>query len=280
MSSADGSLNRLGKSAKHNSKSCQYSWRLFATGLSFVIFGIGTLLLGIVFLFVSLVPFEQSTKQRYFRRVMHNSAKTYINIMGKLGLLTFTVTPLSGITTSGLIVTANHPTLLDAIFIIAMCENLCCMTKKTLWTNPFTSFAVRMAGYICNDAGDFIEQATGRLNEGENLLIFPEGTRSADDSQLNFKRGAANLAVLAKTDIMPVVIQCRPRTLQKNDKWYHIPKTVPHFAITTLPVLRTAEHIQQQAPRTIQYRQLSHALKRIYQTSLGQDNMPQCGLNP
>ena len=180
----------------------------------------------------------------------------------------YVIKPDKKINPRGKLIIANHPTLLDAFFILGMCDNLCCITKSTLWKNPFTATIVRTADYISNDSEDLIEQAKKRLHAGENLLVFPEGTRNQYDTQLDFKRGAANIAVLANCGIVPIVIHCTPRAMQKGEKWYAIPPVAPLFTIETFPAVEIQHHIDLLVPRTLQYRRLTRYLREFYRSHL------------
>lgn len=56
------------------------------------------------------------------------------------------------------------------------------------------------------DAISMIRQSVRRLKKKENLLIFPEGTRSKGDAMHPFKEHALQPAVLAGVPIVPVTI--------------------------------------------------------------------------
>ena len=165
------------------------------------------------------MPLPAERKKVWIRHIISHSCMFYLNTMRFFRLMTYTIQPEPTINPKGKLIIANHPSLLDAFFILGMCKNLCCITKSALWKNPFTASIVRMADYIPNNSEDFIEQAKRRLDAGENILIFPEGTRNLYDDQLDFKRGAANIAILANCDIVPIVIHCHPRAMQKGEKW-------------------------------------------------------------
>jgi 1-acyl-sn-glycerol-3-phosphate acyltransferase len=51
---------------------------------------------------------------------------------------------------------------------------------------------------------DFI---VSRITKGENVLIFPEGTRSRDGKIAPFKKGALRLAEASGADILPIAIK-------------------------------------------------------------------------
>ena len=52
-----------------------------------------------------------------------------------------------------------------------------------------------------------LEDALGELNQGRSVLMFPEGTRSADGAIHEFKSGAGYLALRAQCDVLPVLIR-------------------------------------------------------------------------
>jgi 1-acyl-sn-glycerol-3-phosphate acyltransferase len=188
--------------------------------------------------------------------------------MSSLRLLSYSIKPAPQISTSGKLIIANHPSLLDALFILSMCKNLCCITKSALWKNPFTASIVRMADYIPNDCNDFITEAKKRLLRGENILIFPEGTRNHYDDQLDFKRGAANIAILSQCNIIPVIIKCSPRAMQKGEKFYSLPIVAPHFFFDVLSTIEIKKHINNDSSKTLQYRRLTHYLVELYRLHL------------
>jgi len=52
-----------------------------------------------------------------------------------------------------------------------------------------------------------LEDALGELAAGRSVLMFPEGTRSADGQIHEFKSGAGYLALRAQCDVLPVLIR-------------------------------------------------------------------------
>jgi 1-acyl-sn-glycerol-3-phosphate acyltransferase len=165
---------------------------------------------------------------------------------------------------SGHLVIANHPTLIDALFVLAYIDNLCCVVKPALCSNPFTRLTVRLAGYIASDSEALIDLSKRKLDAGENLLIFPEGTRNEYDTQLDFKRGAANIAVVSGCPILPVVIGFSPRALQKHEKWYKLPSTKSKILIRITRSLELQECVDRSLPRTVQYRRLTQYFREFY----------------
>ncbi len=210
-----------------------HAWRVLATGLSFALFGIGGLFLRvIVFPLLALCVREPGARQRAARASIRISFRAFVAVMRGLGVLRYEVHGLDKLEREGQLILANHPTLIDTVFLIAFVPNADCIVKGALWNNPFTGGPVRAARYINNDRGpELIEDCIASLRAGGNLIIFPEGTRTPRGGAAELKRGAANVAVRGARPITPVVIRCSPPTLGKGDKWWHVPPRQAHFRI-------------------------------------------------
>ena len=122
----------------------------------------------------------------------------------------------------GEIIVANHPSLLDVVFFLASVKNLNCVVKGELSKNVFLSFAIKSCGYISNSDGEAMLQACkDALNDGESLLIFPEGTRTKE--QIVFRKAPFFVAIKAARILTPVVINMRPQSLKKEQSWLDVP---------------------------------------------------------
>ena len=103
---------------------------------------------------------------------------------------------------------ANHPSLLDVVFLVGHVKNANCIVKHGLATNPFTRGPVANAGYITNDESfDMFDRAADALRNGETLIVFPEGTRTPPDAMPQFHRGACAIALRGAQVVTPVVIR-------------------------------------------------------------------------
>jgi len=200
-------------------------WRIFGTGFSFVVFGVGGILLGlIVFPVMNLLARDRQRRISNARAVIRHAFRTYIELMRLIGVLRYEVHGLEKLERGGLLILANHPTLLDTVFLMAFVKSADCIVKGALWNNPFTRGPVRGAGYINNQGGaQLVDDCIASLERGNNLIIFPEGTRTPKSGVISMKRGAANVAVRGARDITPVLLRCDPPTLQKGEKWWRVP---------------------------------------------------------
>lgn len=79
----------------------------------------------------------------------------------------------------GLIIVANHPSLLDALMLVAHLPRAACVMKAGLLRNPFLGPGARLARYIANDSAyEMVHLAAADLRRGGQLVLFPEGTRT------------------------------------------------------------------------------------------------------
>lgn len=200
-----------------------HAWRVVGTGLSFLAFGVGGLLGGLLFPLLLLVR-DRRRRQCIARKVVQASFATHVGIMHRLGVLTYEIRGLERLQRDGLLILANHPTLIDVVFLISLLPNADCVVKRAVATNPCMRGPVRAAGYVSNDDGaGLVDDCIAAVRAGGNLVIFPEGTRSVPGQPPRLQRGAANIAVRGRLDITPVRITCTPPTLTKGQKWYRVP---------------------------------------------------------
>jgi len=210
-------------------------WRLLATGLSFVLFGLGGLLLwALVFPLQRLFGGDTATRQRRARLAVHYSFRGFILFMRKTGVLTLDFQGVSQLGKPAQMIIANHPSLIDVVLLIGYVKDANCIVRYGLAQNPFTRGPIAACGYITNDASaGMLEKAAAVLSEGQTLIVFPEGTRTPKNAYPCFHRGACAIALRGASIITPVVIQMQPRSLAKGEPWYSVPSKRIHYAISS-----------------------------------------------
>ena len=210
-----------------------FIWRLFGTGLGFTLFGLFGIVLGAIAWPLSrlfLVPVAQ--RRRLGRRLVQGCFRIFIGIMRGLGVLSYEFIGRERLGRPGQLIIANHPSLIDVVFLIGFTPAAGCVVKSALWRNPFTAGIVRSAGYVRNwPTDEMVEGASEALRAGHAVIMFPEGTRTTPGAPLQFHRGAASVAVRAAEALTPVLITVNPTTLTKGAPWYRIPPRRPHFRL-------------------------------------------------
>lgn len=251
-----------------------YAWRVVATGFSFASFGVGGMAIGsLIAPLVKLSTQNAELRQQRAQTVIKHSFKGFTEMMVRLGIMTYDVQGLDKLQASQQeLVIANHPTLIDVVVLIGLMEQANCVVKQALWSNPFTKGPVQSAGYILNAGSEqFIQDCVQKLKQDKaaSLVIFPEGTRTAQGEQINdFQRGAANIALRAKVPIRPVLISCTPSTLTKNEKWYHIPEQPFHIQVKVLDAIYVEDLLDDALVNPKNVRHLNQQLQQFFTQEL------------
>lgn len=117
------------------------------------------------------------------------------------------------------IIICNHQSHLDLLCFIALSPRIVSMTNQWVWNFPLYAPVIRYCQFY--PASDGLENNEKKiqslLQRGYSVLIFPEGTRSADCHILKFRRGAFYLAERLQTDILPVYMDGAGKVLPKKD---------------------------------------------------------------
>lgn len=144
------------------------------------------------------------------------------------------------------------------------------MVKSKLLRNPFIRGPVKAAGYIINndEADAVITTASQVFDDGRVVIVFPEGTRTTPSQKIQLKRGAANIAIRTGAEITPVIIDCSPTTLTKENRWYQIPEQRMHFTIQVKDKLDFDQSIVSLPPSKAA-RSLTNTLSEYFNGEIG-----------
>ena len=127
--------------------------------------------------------------------------------------------------TTGTVYVANHPTILDATFLLARLPDAICIFKPKLINNPSIGPAALLAGYAAGDTGvDLIRDVAEKIAAGRSLLIFPEGTRTTAGQKLNpIKPGFALIARRAGAPIRMIIVRSSRNLTPRGRAWWRLP---------------------------------------------------------
>ena len=120
------------------------------------------------------------------------------------------------------VIISNHQSILDILLINCLSYRFKWISKIENNKVPVLGWYLKMADYITVDRGDkeskeiMMLESYKCLQKGISLMIFPEGTRSADREIGFFKRGAFQLAIAAEKPVLPVLIDGTGDILPKH----------------------------------------------------------------
>src|SRR3546814_8908938 len=70
-------------------------------------------------------------------------------MMKSLGVLSYEISGRKKLDHAGAnLIVANHPSLIDIVFIVSMLPEALCVVKKAAWSNPFMAGIMWATGYI------------------------------------------------------------------------------------------------------------------------------------
>lgn len=215
-----------------------YRWRQVATMLCFAAFGVAGLWLG--FVRVPLLRWRHRDRVRRgveTRRALQRTMRGLMALFRGLRVLDWSVQGVPERGFDGTMVVANHPSLIDAVMLLATVPDAHCIVKDALTRNPFVARAIDGLGYPSNAQADaMVASCSALLVAGHPMLVFPEGTRTPPGQAiLPFQRGAAYIAVRAACPVVLVTIRVSEPTLYKGARWWDVPARRPHFAVRFHP---------------------------------------------
>ncbi len=133
---------------------------------------------------------------------------------------------------AGLVIVANHPSLLDAMMLVARLPLAACVMKASLMRNPLLASGALLARYIPNDSvHGMVRRAVADLREGGQLLMFPEGTRTTHAPINHFAPGFALIAKHAKAPVQTVFIDTHSPYLAKGWPLWRLPPLPIEFSV-------------------------------------------------
>ncbi|WP_267729051.1 lysophospholipid acyltransferase family protein [Niveibacterium sp. 24ML] len=218
---------------------------------------------------MSLLVRDRAQRRQVSRRIVRFAFRSFIAQMRVMGIYTYELRNIERLQRGGLLIIANHPTLIDVVFLMAFVRNADCVVKAALWRNPFMRGPIRAADYVSNGTGpDMVDACIEAIRKGGNLILFPEGTRSVPGRAFAFQRGASNIAVRGALALTPVYIECKPVMLTKGEKWYRVPDRAPHFVISVGEDIPVAPYLQSGLPLALGARRLTQDLEQHYTQEL------------
>ncbi|WP_281323879.1 1-acyl-sn-glycerol-3-phosphate acyltransferase [Flavobacterium sp. IMCC34518] len=192
--------------------------RLLHSVLSFSYFGLGGFLLSMVsWILMRIIPFSDKTKRRGFHFVlskfMHSVLMTYPSIKRKI------TNASNEKFDKPAVIIANHSSFLDILAIGMLNPKIIFLVSDWVYNSPVFGKGVRLAGFYPVSSGmdNGIEHLRTKVAEGFSIMVFPEGTRSEDNSIKRFHKGAFYLAEQLQLDIVPIVIHGYSEVLPKGD---------------------------------------------------------------
>ena len=221
------------------------TWRLLMATTAFAIFGVCGVLFGYIVFPLLHVIADSDRAERWCRRTLQLGFRTFVSFLTFVGLLRCTLRGnTEPLTWRGVLIVANHPSLIDVIVLVSYLPDAICVVKEGVWHNPFYGRAVRAAGYIPRrQANEVVDQMASLILAGETVLLFPEGTRTPVGKKPLVRRGASLALVRANRPAVPVRLEIFPSVLGKGYGLLHLPAQRIQYSLTVGSVVKPTDFV-------------------------------------
>jgi 1-acyl-sn-glycerol-3-phosphate acyltransferase len=193
-------------------------WSLAKSVFSFTYFFVGCFVMTVLgLILIGLKPFGKKRSKYIFHFVLGKYTGSVMYIMTNVRKVINI--PDKKVFDKPAVYIANHASFLDILMTTMLHPKLVLLTNKWVWRSPVFGRIVRMAEYypVANGAEDSIEPLRDLVSRGYGIIVFPEGTRSYDDTIHRFHKGAFYIAEQLQLDIIPLVMHGVHYTMQKSD---------------------------------------------------------------
>jgi 1-acyl-sn-glycerol-3-phosphate acyltransferase len=120
------------------------------------------------------------------------------------------------------VMVANHQSLLDILVLFRIFAHFKWVSKIENFRVPLIGWNMTLNRYIRLKRGDrasvkqMFEHCSKTLEEGNSIMMFPEGTRSPNGELRAFKTGAFEIAKNSALPILPIVLDGTADALPKR----------------------------------------------------------------
>jgi 1-acyl-sn-glycerol-3-phosphate acyltransferase len=119
------------------------------------------------------------------------------------------------------VLAVNHQSVYDIPILFASIPlQLRIVAKASLGAIPFLGWHLHRTGHLLVDrtkpGADIVQKMRRLVSEAHSLIVFPEGTRSADGRVGRFKKGSFLVAVDAGLPVVPVSISGSRHVMTKG----------------------------------------------------------------
>lgn len=186
-------------------------FNVFVTGCSLMV-GVASILI--------ILPVKRDKKKRWFSLSMMYLLRVFLKAAWVAR--SRTVNPAGETFVKPAVIIANHQSFIDILVMLSLAPKLVMVTNNWVWHSPFFGRIVRYADFV--QTADGYESVLTRLREkvaqGYSVVVFPEGTRSADCTVKRFHKGAFYIAEQLQLDILPVVLYGTGMIISKRQPFY------------------------------------------------------------
>ncbi len=158
-----------------------------------------------IFLLAYPVPYK------YRSKLISSWSRVTLHVLSFICGLKFEISGQENIPETPCIIFCKHQSTWETMALqLLFTPQVWILKRELLWV-PFFGWTLASMKSIAIDRSSgkkalkqIVEQGTQRLNEGNWVVVFPEGTRTRPGDKPNYKIGGAMLANKSKYDVLPI----------------------------------------------------------------------------
>ncbi len=179
---------------------------ILTTIIVFGIFVAGSLVLNVVLLLVIIMPIPDANKKYFMHQAMAFSSRLPVYAM--LHIRKTIINESGEDFKRPALIISNHQSHIDLLLLLMLNPRIIVITTKWVWNNPIYALVIRYLEFYPTLTGyeKITEKLRSSVKQGYSVLVFPEGSRSADSGISRFHKGAFVMAHNLGLDIVPVFI--------------------------------------------------------------------------
>jgi len=189
-----------------------YSFFLLSITIGFIVYAYPLYLVSHLFSKKPRAFFQLATKHVFTIMFSLSPSIKEIKVTGLENLRTY----------KNFVITPTHRSFLDYLLIESLIYDLVLFTNKPLtrlWIYRHVSNLLGANAVMDNSHASYyrlFDDFKKSLEDGTNVLIFPEGTRGSSDTLAPFKEGAFKLSIISGAPILPIVINGSDKIYKKG----------------------------------------------------------------
>ena len=188
-----------------------FTFSVFVTGCAFATIYISVII---------VIPIGGKYKRAIFHKMLYRLSFLPVRLSPTVRI--FRENPYNEDFSKPAVIIANHQSFIDILMMLSLTPNVIMMTNGWVWRSPVFGHIVRYAGFLYYKDGveHHVEEVKKMTDNGYSVVIFPEGTRSADLEIHRFHKGAFYLAEKLSLDILPIIIYGNGNLVSKRQPFY------------------------------------------------------------
>ena len=164
---------------------------------------------------IKILPDKKRTLEAWYHRVIQKSM--YVNVNHIWGVDYEVQNEYDENFSRGSIIICNHQSILDPIYLLSLSPNILVLVGNKVWRNPCVHIMFKLSRFM--RTGKPVDNLKGKITkaveDGYNVIIFPEGLRS-DEKVRRFHKGAFHIALDVGIDVLPIYIHGSGHVMPKS----------------------------------------------------------------